>query len=200
MPYVICFSSDFRVLLRWFSEKNEVSLLKFTAMTFDNSKTIINVRIKLFIATVLFLVYIALTYAAKLIKFPLLGMSDTAWTLILVAIYLIIAFLPMFLNYQFVFFSDEGERLVLRYFTAGIVGGRKNSVEINKRTFAGYKTESKYFGLVKSVVLFQQMGQGVAKYPPVYISALSKEQRSKLFRSLNAHSPKEQVHLDHNMS
>ncbi len=159
-------------------------------MTFDNSKTIIGVRIKLFFATVLFLAYIALTYVAKLIKFPLLGLSDIVWTVILVAIWLIIAFLPMILNYQFVFFSDEGEKLVFRYFIAGIVSGKKNSVEINKRTFAGYKTESRFFGLIKSVILFQQMGQGVAKYPPVYISALTREQRSKLFMLLNKYAPK----------
>jgi hypothetical protein len=159
-------------------------------MTFDNSKTIIGVRIKLFAATVLFLAYVALAYAAKLIKFPLLGMSDTAWTLILVAVYLFIAFLPMMLNYQFVFYSDDGEKLIIRYFTSGIIGGRKNSVEISKRAFAGYKTESKFFGLVKSIILLQQVGQSVAKYPPVFISALSKEQRSKLFMSLNTYAPK----------
>jgi nitrogen fixation/metabolism regulation signal transduction histidine kinase len=159
-------------------------------MTFDNSKTIIGVRIKLFIATVLLLAYVALTYVAKLIKFPLLGISDTALTVILVTIWLIIAFLPMILNYQFVFFSDDGEKLVFRYFVSGIVSGKKNSVEINKRTFAGYKAESRFFGLMKSVVLLQHMGQEVAKYPPVYISALSKEQRSKLFISLNKYAPK----------
>ena len=159
-------------------------------MTFDNKKTIIDVRIKLFIATVLLLAFVTLSYVAKLIKFPLLGISDTAWTVILVAIWLIIAFFPMVLNYQFVFFSDEGEKLVFRYFIAGIVSGKKNSVEINKRTFAGYKTESRFFGLIKSIILFQQMGQGVAKYPPVYISALTKEQKSKLFISLNTFAPK----------
>ncbi|MCX6301512.1 MAG: hypothetical protein NTW82_04965 [Bacteroidia bacterium] len=159
-------------------------------MTFDNSKTIINVRIKLFITTVILLAYVALTYVAKLIKFPVLGISDTACTVVLVAIWLIIAFFPLILNYQFVFFSDEGEKLVFRYFISGIVSGKKNSVEINKRTFAGYKTESRFFGLVKSIILFQQMGQGVAKYPPVYISALTKEQKSKLFFSLNTFAPK----------
>ena len=55
-------------------------------MTFDNSKTIISLRIKLFGATVLLLAFIVLTYIAKMIKFPLLGMSDTTWTLILVGI------------------------------------------------------------------------------------------------------------------
>ena len=63
-------------------------------MTFDNSKTIINIRIKLFGATLLFLAYIILTYVAKMIKYPLLGMSDTFWTLILVGLYLVILFYP----------------------------------------------------------------------------------------------------------
>ena len=110
-------------------------------MTFDNSKTIISLRIKLFGATVIILAYIVLTYIAKMIKYPLLGMSDTTWTLILVGLYLAYAFMPMILNYQYIYFSDEGENIVFRYFTAGIVGGRKNSIEINKRSFSGYKTE-----------------------------------------------------------
>jgi hypothetical protein len=79
--------------------------------------------------------------------------------------------------------------IVFRYFNAGIVGGKKNSVEINKNAFAGYKTESKFFGLSKSIILYQKLGQGVAKYPPIYISALSREQRNKLFSSLNSYAP-----------
>jgi hypothetical protein len=159
-------------------------------MTFDNSKTIISLRIKIFTATVLLLVYLALAYAGKLIKFPLLGLNDIIWTLILVAIWLIFAFFPMFLNYQYVFFSDDGEELVFRYFSAGIVGGKKNSVRINKKTFAGYKTDSEYFGLSKCIILFQKIGNGIAKYPPVFISALTKEQKGNLFSKLNMYSPK----------
>lgn len=159
-------------------------------MTFDNSRTIISLRIKLFAATVLFLTYIILAYVAKMIKFPLLGMSDTAWTVILVAIYLFIVFLPMFLNYQYISYSDDGENIVFRYFTSGIAGGKKNSVEIGKRTFSGYKVESRYFGIVQSITLFQNFKEGVAKYPPVYISALSKEERAKVFRSLNLYGPR----------
>jgi hypothetical protein len=158
-------------------------------MTFDNSRTIISLRIKLFGATVVLLAYVALTYVAKLIKFPLLGMSDTAWTLILVALYLFIAFLPMFLNYQFFSYSDEEEKIIIRYFTAGIVGGKKNSVEINKKTFSGFKIQSRFFGLIQSIILFQQFNEGVAKYPPVYISALNREERAKLLRSLNSYAP-----------
>jgi hypothetical protein len=156
-------------------------------MTFDNSRTIYSLRIKLFGATVLLLTYLALAYVAKLIKFPLLGMSDTVWTIVLVGVYLIVAFLPMALNYQFIFFSDDSELIVFRYFNAGIVGGRKNSVEINKMSFSGYKIETRLFGLIQSITLFQRFQEGVAKYPPVYISALSREEKVKVIRSLNTY-------------
>jgi hypothetical protein len=159
-------------------------------MTFDNSKTIISLRIKLFIATVLLIAWLIVVYGAELIKFPFLGMSDTIWTLILVAVFLVIVLLPMVRSSQFVFFSDEGENIVFKYFFAGIVGGKKNSISINKNAFAGYKLETKYLGLVKSIILFQKIGQSVAKYPPVYLSSLSREQREMLFSFLNQYIPK----------
>lgn len=154
-------------------------------MTLDNSKTIIGIRIKLFGATIIFIAYFILAYAAKIIKFPLLGMGETFWIMLLTGIYVLLALLPMILNYQFVFFSDDTDKIVFRYFTSGIVGGKKNSIEINKRSFAGYKSESRFFGLIHSITLSHKFREGVAKYPPVYISALSKEERAKVFKTLN---------------
>jgi hypothetical protein len=159
-------------------------------MTFDNSKTIIKFRIRLFFVTILALAWLAMVYIIKLIKFPLLGIEDGIWTLVVVSIWVIVAFLPMILNYQFIFFSDDGENIVFRFFNAGIVGGKKNSVEISKRTFAGYTTESQVLGLSKSIILFQQVGQKTAKYPPIYISALTHEQRRKVLQALAQYAPK----------
>lgn len=158
-------------------------------MTFDNSKTIISLRIKLFGATVVVLAYLAMAYVAKLIKFPLLGMGDSTWTVILIGIWVIMAFMPMVLNYQFISYSDEEDNIILRYFTAGIVGGRKNSVEINKTSFSGYKIETSFFGFIQRIVLFQKVHGGVAKYPPVYISALTREEKAKVINSLNQYGP-----------
>jgi len=158
-------------------------------MTFDNSKTIIGVRIKLFFVTVLLLAWVGVIYVAKLIKSPILGLDDSIWTLILVIIWIFIALLPMILNYHFVFYSDDGNDIVFKYFSAGIVGGKKNSIEINKGTFAGFKIESKYFGLNKSIILFQKLAQGVAKFPPIFISALTKDQQTRLIHALNQCAP-----------
>lgn len=157
-------------------------------MTFDNSKRIINLRIGFFVATIILLAYLALAYVARLIKFPLLGLSDTVWTLILVGVWFLLTFTPMFLSYQYIFFSDDGEKIIFRYFTAGFVGGKKNSVEIDKKSFSGYKMETSFIGLIQKITLLQKFQEGVAKYPPIYISALSREERTKVFKSLNNYS------------
>jgi hypothetical protein len=158
-------------------------------MTLDNSRTIIRLRIRLFFALVILIAFLVLAYFARVIKFPLLGLSDTVWILILVGINIFIAFLPMVLNYQYIFYSDDSEKIIVRHFTAGIVGGRKNSVEIDKRSFAGYKMESRMFGMIRSITLQQQFKEGRANYPPVYISALSREERDKIKRSLDLYAP-----------
>jgi hypothetical protein len=116
-------------------------------------------------------------------------MSDTVWTIILIGIWVFLAFMPMFLNYQFFSYSDDGDYLIFRYFTAGIVGGKKNSVEINKTTFSGYKVESRFFGFIQRIILFQKVQGGVANYPPVYISSLTREEKAKVIKSLNLYTP-----------
>lgn len=144
-------------------------------------------RIKLFAVTVVLIGWLILAYASGLIKFPLLGLSDTVWTVFFAGFWLFLVILPLVLNYQYIFFSDETEKLIIRYFNAGIAGGKKNSLEIDKRAFAGYKTESKFFGLITKITLFQKFREGVAKYPPVYLSALSKEEKSKLLNILSSY-------------
>jgi hypothetical protein len=164
-------------------------------MTFDNSKTIISLRIRIFVATVLLLGYIIMAYFVEVIKFPLLGMSDTLWIVILVCIYFVLAFYPMALSYQYVYYSDEGDVITFRYFFAGIVGGKKNSVEISKSSFAGYKKETVFFGLVQRLILYQQLAEGVAKYPPIYISNLNRKERAKVLNSLYMHTPKDAIEV-----
>jgi hypothetical protein len=95
----------------------------------------------------------------------------------------------MVLNYQYISFSDDEDKIVFRYFFSGIIGGKKNSVEIKKSDFAGYRRDKKLFGLIQSVTLYHQLPQGVAKYPPVFISNLSDKERGRLLNSLYALTP-----------
>jgi hypothetical protein len=164
-------------------------LNKFISMTFDNSRTIIMLRIELFVTSIILLSFVILSYFTRILKFPLLGLSETTWTLILVSIWLLIVFLPIILNYQFISYSDDGEKIVFRYFSSGVFGGKKNSVEIDKKSFSGYKAESRLFGLLHTITLFQQYKEGVAKYPPIWLSALTKAERDRIILALGKLTP-----------
>jgi len=158
-------------------------------MTLNNSKSIINLKIIRRVSIVFFLTFLTLSYAANIIKFPLLGMSRVTWTIILLAIFLLIIFLPILLNYHYVSFSDEGENIIFRYFSMGIIPGNKNSVEINKRTFSGFTLEKKFFNLSQSITIYQRLKEGVAKYPPIYITALKREEKARVLNSLISFAP-----------
>ncbi|MDT8400668.1 MAG: hypothetical protein RQ743_03155 [Bacteroidales bacterium] len=156
-------------------------------MTFDNGKTIIGLRLRLFIATIIMLVYVYLVYYGKQLRFPILGIQEFHATLILTVLYLLLAFLPMLLKYRYIYFSDDGKNIIFRYYSVGFLSGKKSSVEIPKHEFAGYKIKKNFIGLIKSILLFRIMGNKKASYSPVYVSSLSKAELKKIMKALDAY-------------
>ena len=154
-------------------------------MTFDNSKTIIGLRIRLFIATLIMLVYVYVVYFGKQLHFPVFGIQEFYATLILTAAYILLAFLPLLLKYKYIYFSDDGKNIIFRYYSVGLLRGKKNSVEIPKNEFLGYKITKHFPGLIKSIQLYRLMGNKKASYSPVYISSLSKSELNKIAGSLD---------------
>jgi hypothetical protein len=159
-------------------------------MTINNSKSVINLKILQRTSIIVYLIFLALAFAAMIIKFPLLGMSRAVWTIILSVIFLAIIFLPVLFSYQYMFFSDEGEAIVFRYYSTGLIEGKKNSVEIGKKSFSGFTFDKKFFGLIQSITLYQRMKEGIAKYPPIYISAIKRQDRDSILKSLNSYAPR----------
>jgi hypothetical protein len=94
------------------------------------------------------------------------------------------------LNFQYILFSDEGNTIIFRYYTTGLFSGNKNSVEIEKRTFSGFTVDKGFLGLIQSVTLYQRMKEGVAKYPPIFISALKRKDRETVLESLTSYAPR----------
>jgi hypothetical protein len=154
-------------------------------MTFDNSKTIIILRMRGFVATVIFLIYIVLIYVGRVIRFPIADIQETTATIVITVLYLIIIFLPLFTRKMYIYYSDDGEDIIFKYFYAGMITGKKNSIVINKKTFAGYKKENGFLGLNRTLIVSQRIKQGIAKYPPICINSLKKKEKEKIFKSLD---------------
>jgi hypothetical protein len=157
-------------------------------MTFDNGKTIIGLRLRGLAATIVFLVYIVLIYVGRLIRFPIAGFQESTSTIVLSGLYLLIILLPTFLRKMYIYYSDDGDNIVIKYFYAGMITGKKNSIIINKKTFAGYTIEKGFLGFLQSIVLTQRMKQGIAKYPPVSLSSLNRKEKENILNSLDSYS------------
>lgn len=157
-------------------------------MTFSNSRNIIASRLLLFIATFPFGTFLFLTFIEKMIKFPLLGFNETVWVGSLSVIYFLIAYYPTIFKYNFIYFSNDGKSIIIRYYSTGIFKGKRNSVEIPKQTFAGY-TKGKRLPLLIPYLILHEKRKGIAaSYPPIYLSALNRKEKKKLFNALETYS------------
>jgi hypothetical protein len=154
-------------------------------MTFDNSKTIIALRLRVFIATILLIVFIFFAFLEKNIRFPVLGLDANAWTTIILLIYAGLAFYPLALKYKYFYYSDDGPNLVLRYYPVGLFSGKKNSVEIPKSEFAGYRIEA-YDIFFKKIILSRKIDRRIAQYPEIHLGSLRKKEVYKLTSSLDS--------------
>jgi hypothetical protein len=158
-------------------------------MTFDNSRRIIGSRLVLFAATFPFLAFLFISYIVKMIKFPLFGISETIWVVSLSLIYGLIAYYPSIFKYNYIYFSDDGKSIILRYYSTGIMKGARHSVEIPKHSFSGYTKGNVIPGLIPYIILTEKRQGKIAKYPPVYLSALRKQDRERIYKSLSVLTP-----------
>ncbi len=154
-------------------------------MTIDNGKTIIGLRLNVLIASVLFIVFLYFTYFDNSLRFPVLGIEKSLWSFVFITLYIVVAFYPMVFRYRYIYFSDDGPKIVFRYYSVGIIRGKKNSIEIPKKDFRGYRKKRLMAGIVPGIVLSQQFDRSQAFYPPLPLSSLSSKERKRLYKVLD---------------
>jgi|GEM_PF-4797177 hypothetical protein len=105
--------------------------------------------------------------------------------LIVLLTYAFVSILFYFKHYNYLFISLNDKRLVIRYFRLGLIGDKsRKEIVIPTRQFYRYEIQSAFGGWRKELVLFQQNNQGVSKYKPISIEALSQEEQTELETAL----------------
>ena len=84
----------------------------------------------------------------------------------------------------FISYSDQGEMIIFRFYPLTLFTSRKNSIEIPKKQLVRFELTHFYFGSQPQIILYQHFRNKEAKYPPISLSALDKEDRQKILRSL----------------
>ncbi len=159
-------------------------------MVLQNRKTAIMVRFRTFILTIIFVSLLIVIYTTSLLDAPLFGLDKNYIAAILTGIYVLILLFQYFLNLCYIFYSDEGVNLILRFYSLRIFSSKKNSIEIPKNSFARFEVKKSSLGLKRNLYLYQKMRSGVAKYPPIPITSLTKEERVAIHDSLSRHVQK----------
>lgn len=153
-------------------------------MIIENKKTAIWVRLRALILAIVFTTIIVVIFTSGWFDKPLAGISKTHYAVFVLSVYIIISFYFYALELNYFYFNDEGQKLIVRYYSLRPFHELKRSVEIPKQDFAKFELHKTFFGQKTYLILYQRMKKNIAKYPPISISSLTKDEWNNLNKAL----------------
>jgi len=89
-------------------------------------------------------------------------------------------------DYQYIQFSDENGKILLRYYKAVRLGkGEYSVIEFPQKIIQNAYFENSMFGKMSDLTLIVRTQRGIAEYPSVSLTALTKEERKRIQNALN---------------
>ena len=90
-------------------------------------------------------------------------------------------------DYQYIEYSDDDDKIILRYYKMINLGGKTyNSIEFPKYRFKKANFENSFFGKLSDLTLVIKTDRGIAEYPTVSLAGLNVEDRESIQESLNS--------------
>ncbi len=154
-------------------------------MQFDNKNKVLKLNMRRYIVLLFFTTIIGLLVFTRLLNNPVWVIDKTTAILITIVAYLIYIIITCIINYQYIFYSDEGAKIILKFVSLRPFDNKRNAIEISKGNYYGYKIHKSFLNLKEEIIFLVQTPNGVAKYPPVSIVALTPKQKKLLIYSVN---------------
>ena len=114
-----------------------------------------------------------------------MGLDKSQWSFILIGVFVLIIIFNNFRDFYYIYFSDNGNNIVFKFYSMRIFSGKKNTIEIHKKDFVKFETNSSLFKMRDYIIIYQKLKKGIAKYPPISITGLSKKDKTKLKKQLS---------------
>ena len=90
-------------------------------------------------------------------------------------------------DYQYIEYSDDDDKIILRYYKMINLGGKTyNSIEFPKYRLKKANFENSFFGKLSDLTLVIKTDRGIAEYPTVSLAGLNVEDRESIQESLNS--------------
>ncbi|MDR2848095.1 MAG: hypothetical protein LBV39_03220 [Bacteroidales bacterium] len=88
------------------------------------------------------------------------------------------------MEYHYFYFSNNNKNLIFKFYSLRNFSGKPKSIEIAKLNFYKYDITTAFFNKKESLILYQKTPKGIAKYPPISLTLLNKNQKTELKRAL----------------
>lgn len=155
-------------------------------MVIDNKKTIIALHLRRLLLLFLLSVTGVLLFYFDFFSKEFLGFDQRYLVIGLIVLYLIYYIWGLVRKYHYFYYSDlSPTKLVFRFYSLAPLSKRQNSIEIRKDEFYRFTMDEKWLGIRKNLVLYLRTPKGIAKFKPISISLLKKEQVRDLSVSLS---------------
>lgn len=153
-------------------------------MIIDIKRTILRKSLSKFIVLIILAISLCVLLFIPFQNNFIKNVDNSLLALFIAAAYFIYVVYESFRNYNYLYFNDESDKLVLRFFAPNFFTSKKNSIEIPKREFSGYTIQSFFMGYREKITLMRRTSSGVASYPPVSITALNNNEKNSLLLTL----------------
>lgn len=160
-------------------------------MKIDNRKSLFYIWLSKLITTIV-VALLGITFGlSDFFKTPVLGIDKTWYMTALLIVYLLYSLYNFMKRPNYVSYSDNGDKIVLRFYPVRIMNSKKNSIEIPKNHFVSWKTERFFFGMFEKLYVYAKFKSGLAKYPGISLSAVSAGDRERIKSALKSFEKKE---------
>ncbi|MFA8435645.1 MAG: hypothetical protein ACEPOZ_14085 [Marinifilaceae bacterium] len=147
-------------------------------MVIKNHNRATNIKFGYYLITFLYLAAIA---TGLYLEVPRASLYAGCLTLLFI---LILAF-SFSLKLNYIIYMDNADKIVLRHYPLHPFHDKFKSIEIPKNEFSHFVIQKKLFNLRSELILFQTTSRGLAKFPPISISALPKKSQIAIINSLS---------------
>lgn len=155
-------------------------------MIIDLQRKVIKIQLRRFITAILFFIVVFAVMFFFNFRNGIFGMSKFQFAGVLAIVYFGFLLYEWKLGYNYIYYNDQGDKIVLRYFSLSYFSRQKSSIEILKDKFAGYELRNDFFGLKKMLVLkYKLKDESSANFPVVNLSILSTAEIEKVTKALD---------------
>ena len=136
--------------------------------------------------TFVIIVFVLLIIATLFFGLPIGETSKVVICGSLSVLFLLFYWFQYKMEYTYFYFSNNNKNLVFRFYSLRNLYGKPKTIEISKHGFCKYDIISGFFNKKESLILYQKTPKGIAKYPPISLTLLTKRQKTDLKRVLYA--------------